>query len=63
MAETRLTAPALNPWELEATGPATLAQVMEEEELRVASGQVNHLLPLPTGYDLGRRTQWRDANR
>ena len=38
------------PEDLEATGPATLAQVMEEEERRVARGEVAHLRPLPTGF-------------
>jgi replicative DNA helicase len=42
---------ALQPWELEATGPATLAQVMAREEERVARGETAHLRPLSTGFD------------
>lgn len=34
----------------EATGPATLAQVMAEAEARVARGETGHLRPLPTGF-------------
>lgn len=41
----------MQPWELEATGPATLAQVMAEEEERVARGHVAHLRPVATGFD------------
>jgi replicative DNA helicase len=45
-------APAITQsWQLEATGPATLAQVMHQEELRVAQGQIGHLRPLPTGFE------------
>ena len=38
-------------WQLEATGPATLAQVMEEVEWQAASGDVSRLQPLPTGFE------------
>jgi replicative DNA helicase len=51
MTESGLTEPITQPWQLEATGPATLAQVMEEEEQRVARGEVTRLRPLPTGFD------------
>jgi hypothetical protein len=33
------------------TGPATLAEVMAEEERRAARGDVAHLQPLPTGFE------------
>ncbi len=39
------------PWQLEATGPATLSQVMAEIEEQVVSGQAARLAPLPTGFD------------
>ena len=51
MAQSDSTAPITQPWQLEATGPATLAQVMEQEEQRVARGEVTRLRPLPTGFD------------
>ena len=51
MAEPALTAPITDAWQLEATGPATLTQVMAEEEERVARGDVAHLTPLATGFD------------
>ena len=38
------------PWEREATGPASLAAVMVEVEAEVASGAVDRLRPVPTGY-------------
>ena len=38
------------PWEREATGPASLADVMVEVEAEVASGAVDRLRPVPTGY-------------
>jgi len=38
-------------WELEAVGPATLAQVMEEVEQQVARGDVARFQPLATGFD------------
>jgi replicative DNA helicase len=50
MAESVLGTETAQPWELEATGPATLAQVMAEEEQRVARGEVARLRPLPTGF-------------
>ena len=40
----------LAPWELAATGPATLAQVLEEVEAQAASGDTSRLRPLPTGF-------------
>ena len=40
------------PWQLESTGPATLAQVMEEVELQAAQGEISHLRPMATGFDL-----------
>jgi replicative DNA helicase len=39
------------PTQYEATGPATLAQVMAQVELRVAQGDVARFQPLPTGFD------------
>jgi replicative DNA helicase len=39
------------PWQLEATGPATLAEIMEQEEKRAASGEATRLRPLPTGFE------------
>lgn len=38
-------------WPLEAIGPATLAQVMEDMEQRVARGDLARFRPLPTGFD------------
>jgi replicative DNA helicase len=40
----------LEPWQLDATGPATLAQVLMEAELQGASGRGDHMRPLPTGF-------------
>jgi replicative DNA helicase len=40
----------MQPWEFEATGPATLAEVMEEVEEQVARGDIGHLRPLATGF-------------
>ena len=51
MTDSTASARSLEAWELEATGPATLAQVMLEEEQRVAQGKVAHLQPLPTGFE------------
>jgi len=51
MPETTLTSQMTGSWQLEATGPATLAQVMEEVEEQVARGDVAHLRPLATGFD------------
>jgi replicative DNA helicase len=50
MTESGLTAPSTQPWQPEAAGPATLAQVMEQEEQRVARGETTRLRPLPTGF-------------
>ena len=38
-------------WSAESIGPATLAQVMEEMERRVARGDLARFRPLPTGFD------------
>jgi replicative DNA helicase len=38
------------PWEREATGPATLTEVMAEVEAEVASGGADRLRPMPTGF-------------
>jgi len=52
MAESAMIPGALTqPWQLEATGPATLSQVMEEIEEQVAAGQTQRFAPLPTGFD------------
>lgn len=51
MTESDTTASSLESWRLQATGPATLAQVMEHEEQMVARGEVTRLRPLPTGFD------------
>jgi replicative DNA helicase len=37
-------------WRSQETGPATLRQVIERLEQRVAAGSVEHLRPLPTGF-------------
>jgi replicative DNA helicase len=37
-------------WQKAATGPVTLAQVMEEIDREVASGEADRLRPLPTGF-------------
>jgi replicative DNA helicase len=43
--------PALSgSWRSQETGPATLRQVMERLEQQVATGGVEHLRPLPTGF-------------
>jgi replicative DNA helicase len=39
------------PWEREATGPATLNEVMTEVEAEVASGGSDRLRPMPTGFN------------
>ena len=49
--EQTLAPSARRPWELDATGPASLSQVIEQEEQRVSSGEVAHLHPLPTGFE------------
>jgi len=49
--ETTLTAQMAGSWQLEATGLATLAQVMEEVEEQVAGGDVARFRPLATGFD------------
>jgi len=51
MTESGRTQPITQPWQLAATGPATLAEVMEQEEQRVARGEVTRLRPLPTGFE------------
>jgi replicative DNA helicase len=51
MLESTLTARRMQSWELEASGPATLAEVMEEVEERVARGDIGHLRPLGTGFE------------
>jgi replicative DNA helicase len=37
-------------WERQASGPATLGEVMAEVEAEVASGDVGRLRPMPTGF-------------
>jgi replicative DNA helicase len=39
-----------DPWRPEATGPATLAQVMKELEEDITPGDAVHLLPMATGF-------------
>ncbi len=51
MPEPALTAPMTDAWQMEATGPATLAQVMDEVERRAADGDVARYLPLATGFE------------
>ena len=46
-----MTAVKADTWELDAAGPATLAQVMDDAERQVARGQVARFRPLPTGFD------------
>ncbi len=43
-------AQALTPSQLEATGPATLAEVMEEVEYQAQNGRAERLRPIPTGF-------------
>jgi replicative DNA helicase len=50
MVETTTMAQRKQAWEFEATGPATLAEVFQEVEEQVASGDVGYLRPLPTGF-------------
>lgn len=50
MAEESQTAALSGSWRSGETGPATLRQVMERLEQRVAAGGVEHLRPLPTGF-------------
>ena len=38
------------PWEREATGPATLTEVLAEVEAEVANGGADRLRPMPTGF-------------
>jgi replicative DNA helicase len=40
----------LSSWQQAATGPATLAQVMQEVEQEAAAGGAGRLVPLPTGF-------------
>ena len=51
MPEPPLTAPMTDAWQMEATGPATLAQVMDEVERRAVDGDVARFLPLATGFE------------
>lgn len=51
MAETSLIEQRSLAWQQEATGPATLAEVMEEVEAQAASGQVERLHPIATGFN------------
>jgi replicative DNA helicase len=51
MLQSTLTAPTTYSWELEATGPATLAQVMEGMEQQVADGDVARFRPMATGFE------------
>lgn len=51
MPESTLAVQMTHPWQLEATGPATLAQVMEEVEGQVAGGDVARFRPLATGFE------------
>jgi replicative DNA helicase len=51
MQETVVTAHMAQTWQTEATGPASLAAVMQEVEHQVASGEVARFRPLPTGFD------------
>ncbi len=43
--------PFTRAWELEATGPASVAQVMAESDRRAAAGDVARFRPLPTGFE------------
>jgi replicative DNA helicase len=38
------------PWRLESTGPATLREIMQRVEDQVASGDIEHLRPVATGF-------------
>jgi len=49
--ESDLNTPITNSWQLEATGPATLARVMQEVEELAASGDLARFLPLATGFE------------
>ena len=51
MLRSTLTAQTTPSWELEATGPATLGQVLQEVEQLVADGDVSRFRPLATGFD------------
>ena len=51
MAEDSRTTEERAPWELEASGPATLSEVMQEAELQAAQGGTSYLRPMATGFD------------
>jgi replicative DNA helicase len=51
MTDVVLTRAATPAWQTEATGPATLAEVMHEAEQQVSAGEVARFIPLPTGFD------------
>jgi len=51
MSESTLVPQMTHSWELEATGPATLTQVMQEVEQSVASGEVGRFRPMMTGFE------------
>jgi replicative DNA helicase len=44
------TAATMNPWQKEATGPLSLAEVMEEVNRQAESGKTERLRPMPTGF-------------
>ena len=44
------TVATMNPWQREATGPLTLAEVMEEVNRQGESGKAERLRPMPTGF-------------
>lgn len=50
MAEERQNTPLNDTWRSRETEPATLREVIERLEQRVARGSVEHLRPLPTGF-------------
>jgi replicative DNA helicase len=50
MQESTLFSPTTQPWESEATGPVTLAEVLVEMEQQVAQGDVARYRPLATGF-------------
>jgi replicative DNA helicase len=50
MAERRQRATLSSSWRAHETGPASLRQVMDRLEQRVATGDIEHLRPLPTGF-------------
>ena len=44
------TVATMNPWQKEATGPLSLAEVMEEVNRQGESGKAERLRPMPTGF-------------